>query len=129
MPHKGYQTITLRTSIFDKLVEAYEKRKRDLIMEDIKSYTAYAQKLLEKAIEQDTIEGRFDILSMDGNTIQVKDYYKMKNAEVVILQNKVYCRLDESGDCDHVGFVLSDPSVIRRATDLGVRLRKAHANE
>ena len=129
MPTKGYQTITLKTSIFDKLVEAYEKEKRDLIMEDIKSYTAYAQKLLEKAIEQDTIEGRFGILSMDGDAIQVKDYYKMKNAEVIIRQNKVFCRLDGSGDCDHVGFVLSDPHVIKRASEVGVRLRKAQANE
>ncbi|HXQ92903.1 MAG TPA: hypothetical protein VN739_07830 [Nitrososphaerales archaeon] len=129
MPTKGYQTITLKTSIFDKLVEAYERKKRDLIMEDIKSYTAYAQKLLEKAIEQDSIEGRFEIQGRQDDTIQVKDYYKLRNAEVVFRQNKVYCRLDESGDCDHVGFVLSDPGVVRRATELGVRLRKAQTTE
>ena len=62
---------------------------------------------------------------MQDDVIQVKDYYKLKNAEIVIRQNKVYCRLDESGDCDHVGFVLSDPAVIRRARELGVKLRKA----
>lgn len=125
MPTKGYQTLTLKSEVFEKLVGAYEKKKRDLIMEDIKSYTAYAQKLLEKAIEQDSIEGRFEIQSMEGDVIQLKDYYKMKNVELVIKQNKVYCRSDESGDCDHVGFVLSDPHVLKRATELGVKLRKA----
>jgi hypothetical protein len=125
MPTKGYQTLTLKSTLFDQLVGAYEKKKRDLIMEDIKSYTGYAQKLLERAIEQDTIEGRFEIVSLDRDSILVKDYYKNKSAEVIIRQARVYCRLDDSGDCDHVGFVLSDPLVLKRAKELGVRLRKA----
>ena len=93
-------------------------------MEDIKSYTAYAQKLLEKAIEQDMFEGRFEILTFDGDMVLVKDHYKLKSAEVVIRQSRLYCRLDESGDCDHVGYVLSDPFVLKRAKELGVTLRK-----
>lgn len=93
-------------------------------MEDIKSFTAYAQKLLEKAIEQDILEGRFEISDRIENKILVKDYYKGKTAEVCIRQGRLYCLLDESGDCDHVGFVLSDPSVIKRAKELGVKLRK-----
>ena len=113
--------------MFAKLLDAYERKKRDLVMEDIKSYTAYAQKLLDKAIEQDTLEGRFEILCFDGDTVLLKDYYKRKDAEVIIRQSKVFCRLDESGDCDHVGYVLSDPSVLRRAKQLGVKLRKAMA--
>lgn len=96
-------------------------------MEDIKSYTAYAQKLLDKAIEQDTLEGRFEIFSFDGDIVSVRDYFRRKDAEVVIRQSKVFCRLDESGDCDHVGYVLSDPTVLKRAKQLGVRLRKATA--
>jgi hypothetical protein len=93
-------------------------------MEDIKSYTAYAQKLLERAIEQDIVEGRFEITDKIENKVVVRDYYKVKNAEVLIRQGRLYCLLDESGDCDHVGFVLSDSSVIKRAKELGVRLRK-----
>ena len=80
---------------------------------------------LEKAIEQDTIEGRFEIRSFDGDSILVKDYFKGKDAEVVIRQSRLFCRLDESGDCDHVGYVLSDPTVLKRANQLGVKLRKA----
>ncbi len=93
-------------------------------MEDIKSYTAYAQKLLERAIEQDVLEGRFEIKDRIENKVTVRDYFKLKDAEVLIKQGKLYCMLDQTGDCDHVGFVLSDPSVIKRAKDLGVKLRK-----
>jgi hypothetical protein len=125
MPTKGYQTLTLKTSVFAKLVDAYEKKKRDLIMEDIKSYTAYAQKLLEKAIEQDVLEGRFEITDRIENKVEVKDHYKGKIAEIVIRQGKLYCMLDQTGECEHVGYVLSDPSVIKRAKELGVKLRKA----
>ena len=83
-------------------------------MEDIKSYTAYAQKLLERAIEQDVLEGRFEIKDRIENKVTVRDYFKLKDAEVLIKQGKLYCMLDQTGDCDHVGFVLSDPSVIKR---------------
>jgi len=110
--------------VYAKLVDAYERKKRDLVMEDIKSFTAYAQKLLEKAIEQDVLEGRFEISDRIENKIIVKDYYKQKTGEVIIRQGRLYCLLDNSGDCDHVGFVLSDPGVIKRAKELGVKLRK-----
>ena len=128
MPTRGYQTITLKSTVYAKLLDAYERKKRDLIMEDIKSYTGYAQKLLERAIEQDILEGRFSIRAKEQDKIFVEDYYKMKNAEVVIRGGKVYCRLDGTGDCDHVGFVLSDPDVIKRAKELGVKLRKARSS-
>jgi hypothetical protein len=125
LPTKGYQTLTLKGTVFAKLVDAYERKKRDLIMEDIKSFTAYAQKLLEKAIDQDVLEGRFEITDRIENRIVVKDYYRGKTAEFSIKQGRIFCSLDESGDCDHIGFVLSDPRVIKMAKELGVKLRKA----
>jgi hypothetical protein len=126
MPTRGYQTITVKNNVFAKLLDAYEKRKRDLIMEDIKSYSAYAQQLLEFAIDQDIQEGRFKIISLDNNVVYLKDYYRMKDVEVEIRErSKVYCRLDQTGNCDHVGFVLANPLVIKRARELGVKLRKA----
>lgn len=115
MPSKGYQTLTLKVAVFAKLVDAYEKKKRDLIIEDIKSYTAYAQKLLEKAIEQDILEGRFEIEVRIHDKVVVIDHYRGKTAEVQIKQRKLFCLFDQTGDCDHVGFVLSDPSVLKRA--------------
>jgi hypothetical protein len=124
LPTKGYQTITLKSTVFSMLVEAYEKRKRDLIMEDIKSYTAYAQRLLESAIERDLLEGRFEMVGRYDNSVTVRDHYRVKEAEVGLKGGKVFCQLDRSGDCDHVGFVLSDPETIKRAKQLGIKLRR-----
>lgn len=125
MPTRGYQTITLKTAIFAKLVDAYERKKRDLIMEGIKSYTAYAQKVLEKGIEQDMLEGRFEITDRFESTVALMDYYKRKRVEVSInKKGSLFCELDKETDCEHVGFVLSDPSVIKRAQELGVKLRR-----
>ena len=90
-------------------------------MEDIKSYSAYAQQLLDFVIDQDIQEGRFKILSLDNNVVYLKDYFRMKDIEVEIREkSKVYCRLDETGNCDHVGFVLANPLVIKSAKELGV---------
>jgi hypothetical protein len=127
MPRQGYQTITVRERVYKKLMDAYQIKKRDLIVEDIKSYTGYAQKLIENGIERDILasqEGRFEIIERYDNKLMVRDHYRVKYAEVAIRGGRLYCSLDETGDCDHVGFVLSDPDVIRRAKELGVKLRK-----
>ena len=111
--------------MFAKLVDTYEKKKRDLVMENIKSYSAYAQNILEKGIEMDLLEGRFEITERFENTVVVRDYYKAKRVEVMLnKRGYLFCELDHVSDCDHVGFVLSDPGVIKRARDLGVKLRK-----
>lgn len=126
MPTKGYQTLTLKSNVFAKLADAYEKKKRDLVMEEIKSFTAYAQKILEKGIEQDVLEGRFEITERFENMVVVMDYFRGKHAEILInKRGTLVCELDKKTNCDHVGFVLSDPSVIKRAEELGIKLRKS----
>jgi hypothetical protein len=65
-------------------------------------------------------------MSLDNNVVYLKDYFRMKDVEVEIREkSKVYCGMDETGNCDHVGFVLANPLVIKRARVLGVKLRKA----
>lgn len=123
---KGYQTIQIPDALQNKLKQAYEIKKVDLFAkENIKSYTAYAQKLLGRAIDQDILEGRFEIINKFESSVSVRDYYKMKEAEVSLKGGKVFCELDHTSDCDHVGFILSDPEIIKRAQQLGVKLRKA----
>ncbi len=122
---KGYQTLQIRETLHQKMKQAYEVKKVDLFAKQgIKSYTAYAQKLLERAVEQDLLEGRFEIMNKFENSVVVRDYYKVKDVEVTLKGGRVSCELDHSSDCDHVGFVLSDPEIIKRAQQLGVKLRK-----
>jgi hypothetical protein len=122
---KGYKTLQLREELHNKLVEAYEKRKQKLIMENIKSFTAFGQVLLERAIDAELLATRFEIVRMFEGTVVVRDYFRGKDAEVVIKNGKVFCELDDSGSCDHVGFVLHDPLVVKIAQEKGVKLRKA----
>ena len=92
--------------------------------ENIATLTAYATSLIERGIKQDTLEGRFEIILRDQNTVRVRDYFKAHEYDVVIYKNRLFCQTEELAKCEHIGFVLSDPQVIQRAKELGVRLRK-----
>ncbi len=97
-------------------------------MEDIKSYTAYAQMLLDKAIEQKLSKEPFEITDNVDDKIIIRDYYRVKNAEVRIKGGRVYCLLDESSDCDHVGFVLSNPQGDKAGKSSGLNFERQEGN-
>lgn len=128
------RTVTIGRSAYATLVSAYEKNKVKLLeRENIRTVTEYARARLLRGVEEDVLEGRFEIVGKSDNTISVMDYYEQVEVEVAIQSSEgggegtmeVYCRHDESGECDHVGFVLADVDVIKRARELGVVLRKA----
>ena len=133
----GQRTVTIGSSAYAILTSAYEKNKVKLLeRENIKTLTEYARARLLRGVEEDILEGRYEILGRYDDTITVMDYYERVKVEVVIQPRggsegtmDVYCRHDRSGDCDHVGFVLADVDVIKRAKELGVRLRKAEQPE
>jgi hypothetical protein len=128
LPGKGQKTLTISEPLYNSLKAAWNLKKGELLQkQDIATLSTYAQKLLERGILQDTTEGRFEVLSRDQNSILVRDYFKGKNFEVVIRKTKVFCETEQQSDCEHVGFVLSDPEVIERAKQLGVKLRKERA--
>lgn len=135
----GQRTVTIGKSAYSILTSAYEKNKVKLLeRENIRTLTEYARARLLRGVEEDVLEGRFEIIGRhEDNIIAVMDYYEQVKVEVAIQPGKeagggtmeVYCRHDRSGDCDHVGFVLADVDVIKRARELGVRLRKAEQPE
>ena len=124
---KGKQgSITLSLELFLKLKDTWEKNLPRLVAKHhVTTYTAYAQKRLEDAILEDTLEGRFEITEKEEDSLTVRDYFKNKNAIVQIKHGRVFCQLDETGNCEHVGFVLANPKIIQRAKELGVKLRKS----
>jgi hypothetical protein len=133
----GQRTVTIGSSAYAILTSAYEKNKVKLLeRENIRTLTEYARARLLRGVEEDILEGRYEILGRYEDTIAVMDYYEQVKVEVAIQPRggsegtmDVYCRHDRSGDCDHVGFVLADVDVIKRAKELGVRLRKAEQPE
>lgn len=127
---KGYQTIQIPDALQNKLKQAYEVKKVELFSkENIKSYTAYAQKLLGKAIDLDILEGRFEIINRYDDRVELRDYFKVKDVEVSLKGGRVFCEKDNTGECIHTGFVLGDAEIIRRANELGLKLRKAQKSE
>ena len=127
---KGYQTIQIRESLGKKLKDAYELKKVNLFAkEDIKSYTAYAQKLLERAIDLDVLEGRFEIVNRYDDRVDLRDYFKVRDVEVSLKGGRVFCEKDQTGECIHTGFVLGDSEIIKRANELGLKLRRAQKSE
>ena len=127
---KGYQTIQIRESLGKKLKDAYELKKVNLFAkQDIKSYTAYAQKLLERAIDLDVLEGRFEIVNRYVDRVELRDYFKVKDVEVSLKGGRVFCEKEQSGECIHTGFVLGESEIIKRANELGLKLRRAQKSE
>ncbi len=67
------------------LISAYEKNKVKLLeRENIRTATEYARSRLIRGIEEDTLEGRFEIVAKRENSVDVMDYYEGIKTEVAI---------------------------------------------
>ena len=121
---KGQKTITVTESVYNKIREAYEGKKVDLFAkENVKSFTAYTQKLVVQALKVDLLEGRFEIINRLEDRVVVRDYFKAKDYEVWLRNGELYCEGEQKTECEHTGFVHSDPDTVKRAKELGIVLR------
>jgi hypothetical protein len=127
---KGQKSLTLTEMLHEKLTKCWEKNQEKLKRKyNVESFTAYAQQLIEKGVEEDLLEPRFEIVNRFENEIRVRDYFLAKDAVIRLNVEGpyavVFCELDKTGKCPHVGFVLSDPKVLKDAKEHGVALRKS----
>ena len=123
---KGQRSLTLTEEIYQSLRQTFEKRKVKIVTRyDAVTFTEYANRLVQRGLALENADGRFEILQKVENTVTVRDYYKGKDFDVVLKSGRVFCLSDKESDCDHVGFVLADPEIIKRAKDMGVKLRRA----
>ena len=127
MPGQTQRVLTLKKELYNQLEEVYEKKKVELFSKHaIKSPTAYASRLLERGLLQDSLQGYYEIIDTADDSIYVKDYRKKERIVTVeIRQGRVFCEYDHSGDCDHVGYVLANPYVAQKAKEKGVKLSRA----
>ncbi len=127
MPTQKQGSITISLELFSKLRGTWEKNMSKLVAKHhVTTYSGYAGKLIDLGIEQDIVEERFEITNMFENTILLNDYFLVKqNIEIIIRNAKLFCQEDKTGDCLHVGYVLSSPVIRKRAKELGVKLRRA----
>ena len=132
MPRQNQKSITVDAELFNGLKSAWDKKKGELIVkENIATVTGYAKWLIQRGIQEVQIEqeGRFEIVNHADNSIDVRDYFLARDAQVTIAVDGPYavlrCNLDNTGKCPHVGFVLSDPGVVDTAKRRGLTLRRA----
>ena len=127
---KGQKSVTLTETLHTKLTRVWEKNRDKLSRKyNVSTFTAYAQKLIERGVEEDILESRFEIVNRFENEIRVRDYFLAKDAIVRLNVEGpyavVYCELDKTGKCPHVGFVLSDAEALKVAKERGITLRKS----
>lgn len=115
--------------LYTRLQETYQKKKADLIMKhDIKSQTSYASHLIERGLLLDSLQPYYEIIDSTDDIVTVKDHRKKgKSFTVEIRQGKVYCEQDETGTCDHVGYILGSPYIIQKANEKGLKLSRAQS--
>lgn len=127
---KGQKSLTLSQSLHSKLTEVWEKNQVKLEKRySVSTFTGYAQQLIERGLEEDLLESRFEIVNRFENEIRVRDYFLVRDAVVKLNVEGpyavVYCELDRTGKCPHVGYVLSDAEVLKAAKQHGVSLRRS----
>lgn len=127
---KGQKSLTLPENLHAKLTRSWERNSAKLTKKyGVSSFSGYAQLLLNRGLERDRLESRFEIVNNFEDEVRVRDYLLAKDALVRIdyqsgSQTRLFCELDGTADCPHVGFALSDVEVIKAAMRLDGRTRK-----
>ncbi len=126
---KGQRSLTLTETLHTKLTKCWEGNSEKLSKKyGVSSFTRYAQRLIESGLKEDLVETRFEIVNSEDE-IRIRDYLLSKDALVRLDAQgpyaRLYCELDRTGRCPHVGFMLSDPDVLKAAKERGITLRKS----
>lgn len=127
---KGQKALILSEGLHKTLVRSWERNKEKLEKKyDVNTFSGYAQSLIKKGIDEDLLETRFEIMYRYENEVKVRDYFLGKDATVKLNVEgsyaTFYCDLEKTGRCPHVGFVLSDPQVLKTAKQHGIALHKS----
>ncbi len=129
MPSKGsgFMSLTVTEQVYDYYKKRYEKKKEDLNRKGITSFAGYITSMLDELMERDEVFARYVPFieefgfDPDGRTIYLKDNKIDRMAEVTFQEKDLHCRLDDRGDCVHVGFVYSIPKVYKIMAELGIK--------
>lgn len=127
---KGQKSLALTEKLYDEISKFWGNNKQKLEKKyGVSSFTAYANHLLSKGVQEELLETRFEIVNRFENELRVRDYFLGRDATVRLVVDgpygAVYCDLDKTGKCPHVGFVLSDSEVLKIAKEHGISFRRS----
>ena len=129
LPKKGsgWMSLTVSEDVYSHYKGYFESKKEQLARKGITSFAGYITSMLEDLMERDEVFARYAPFieefgyDDDGKTIYLKDNKTGRIADVVFQNKELYCRLDERGDCVHVGFAYSLPKVYKVMLELGIK--------
>jgi hypothetical protein len=88
---------------------------------------AYVENLIYDVIESDEALRRYgpllEEMAVDDNRILIRDNRKNEVAELTFRDNVLFCNLDKSDNCVHIGFAWAIPKVYKVMHARGQRKR------
>ena len=129
MPKPGFKSITVSENIYKKFFNVYEKRKNDLELKGITSFSGYLTSMMEEMMSKHEAFAKqapfMEKISIDSDRVLIKDNKRNRIAEVILRNGELRCLLDEKIDCVHIGFVYSIPEVYFVLNNKGMKAPKA----
>lgn len=129
MPKPGFKSITVSENVYNKFFKVYEKRKNDLELKGITSFSGYLTSMMEETMIKHEAFAKqapfMEKISIDIDRVLLKDNKKNRIVEVILKNGELRCLLDEKTDCIHIGFVYSLPEVYMIMNNKGVRIPKS----
>ncbi|MEM3383873.1 MAG: hypothetical protein QXD42_06845 [Nitrososphaerales archaeon] len=126
MPYKGFSAITIKEELYKKLNEKLNEDYKDKKVKP--SLASYVSDILWNVIESEEILRKYgpflEKFAIEPDKIFIKDNRLDRIAELVLRDGDLYCILDESFNCVHIGFAWSIPEVYKAMELHGKKMPK-----
>ena len=88
MPKPGFKSITVSENIYKKFFNVYEKRKNDLELKGITSFSGYLTSMMEEMMLKHEAFAKqapfMEKISIDSDRVLIKDNKRNRIAEVIL---------------------------------------------
>ncbi|MDP7982590.1 MAG: hypothetical protein ACP5G6_07740 [Conexivisphaera sp.] len=125
MPMAGYRSITVSEEVYNKLVQFLEEHKDELKKQDVRSISSLVGHLVMYVIEADDILRRrapwMRLVGFTEHGVVIEDKKIDRIVEVRLVNDDLFCELDQRDDCVHVGFAYAIPEVYNAMVARGKR--------
>lgn len=132
MPKPGFKSITVSQNIYDKFFHIYEKKKNDLELKGITSFSGYLTSMMEEMMIKHETFAKYapliEKISVDQDRIILKDNKINRIVEILSRNGELQCLLDEKTDCIHIGYVYSLTEVYSVMDIKGIKINKNFSN-
>lgn len=132
MPKPGFKSITVSQNVYDKFFHIYEKKKNDLELKGITSFSGYLTSMMEEMMIKHETFAKYapliEKISVDQDRIILKDNKINRIVEILSRNGELQCLLDEKTDCIHIGYVYSLTEVYSVMDIKGIKINKNFSN-